>query len=158
MKKISVIVIALLLVSCTANKNNSFKDIFGLHEISFVCNEESYIFYADTNSFLIIDGIYSGVRVLFTGSSCDVLYNDFSISTCPNVFPQLFTFLKLYNAASLGISLVETNEPFVKALLIDSCRFLVYYNQDNFSIDRIVAETENGSFVYRFSVSEDKIE
>ena len=155
MKKITAIFISLLLVSCTANKENAFTDIFNTNEISFVCNEEAYVLCADTNSFLIIDGIYSGARVVFADSSCDIFYKDFSISTYSNVFPHLFAFLKLYKAVSSGAALVETNESFVKALLIDSCRFLVYYNQDNFSIDRIVAETVNGSFVYRFSVSED---
>ncbi len=157
MKRIFCIFLCLILVlvsSCKKTAEGSIKDFFN-QTVVFETMGIKYEYNSQINKFTVISGDYSGMELFFTDTDCTVNFEDFSISTDPFSFPQLKLFYSLFCAYEDNFDSAVKNDDDAYALLIDSFRFLVYYNSVAEKVDKLVAETENGSFEYKVITSED---
>ncbi len=155
LKKIWIIFICLLMCSCSADSDKMIKKFIESEVLYFEYLNTKYEFSVHAGEFTALDGRYKGMTVLFDESGCVIRYGEFSIETQGNNMPYLKAIQQLcYAFKNNGDSAVITDDG-AYALLIDSSRFLVYYNTDNEKIDKLIAETADGVFEYTVLTSEE---
>ncbi|MBO5981973.1 MAG: hypothetical protein J6Q24_05960 [Clostridia bacterium] len=157
MKRIFFVFLCLILAlasSCKKTADESIKDFFN-QTVVFETMGIKYEYNSQIDKFTVLSGDYSGMEMYFTDTDCKVNFEDFSISTDPFSFPQLKLFYSLFRVYEDNFDTAVKNDDGAYALLIDSFRFLVYYNPVAEKVDKLVAETENGSFEYKVITSEE---
>lgn len=152
---LSCLLICLLTRSCKANSQKQIFDFFNQETVRFECMETEYEYNSGTGTFTYLSGDYKGMCVCFAESGCIITYGGFSLKTQPLDMPHLKAFHGLYSAFENSSDSAVTTDDGAYTLLIDSWRFLVYYNKDAERIDTLIAETENGVFEYTVLISEE---
>lgn len=152
---LSCLLICLLACSCKANSQKNILDFFSQETVRFKYMETEYEYNTEKDVFTYLSGDYNGMRVCFAESGCIITYGGFSLKTQPHDMPHLKAFHGLYSAFENYSDSAVTTDDGAYALLIDSWRFLVYYNKDAERIDTLIAETENGVFEYTVLISEE---
>lgn len=155
LKKILVILLCVFLCSCSHSAESEISIFFQREKIYFEYSEITYEFNPKSESFIALNGEYKGMSVSFGTQGCVVNCNEFCIKTETNSFPPLKGFYSLYNAFKNNPSSVVSTDDGAYALLIDSSRFLVYYNTDNKKTEKLIAETADGVFEYTVNASEE---
>lgn len=143
--------------SCKSSTGDKLRDFFN-ETVVFETLGIKYEYNSQSKIFTVLSGDYSGMELLFIDTDCTVNFKDFSISTNPYSFPQLMLFHSLFCAYVENFDTAVENDDGAYALLIDRFRFLVYYNPVAEKVEKLVAETENGSFEYKVVTSEEKID
>lgn len=154
-KKLFVFLLCLMTCSCRANSESGISDFFSQETVHFEYMETEYEYNAEKGSFTYLSGDYMGMCVYFDESGCIITYGGFSLKTQPLDMPHLKAFHGLYSAFKNSFDSTVTADDGAYTLLIDSWRFLVYYNKDAERIDTLIAETENGVFEYTVLISEE---
>lgn len=157
MKRILYIMLCLTVLcvsSCKTNAEDGFESFFN-KPVIFETLGIKYEYDPTKNIFTVLSGDFTGMEMSFTETDCNVSFKDFSINTDPRSFPQLKLFYSLFRAYTENFDTAAKNDDGAYALLIDSFRFLVYYNSVTEKVERLVAETENGSFEYKVIITEE---
>ena len=157
MKRILRIFLCLLIIlmaSCKSGVNDGIEDFFG-RNVVFETMGIKYEYEPQNSTFTVLSGDYSGMKLFYTDTDCTVNFKDFTITTDPFSFPQLKLFYSLFCAYGQSFADAVKNDGGAYVLLIDSFRFLVYYNSVSEKVEKLSAQTENGSFEYKVLTSED---
>lgn len=155
LKRLSIILICVLLCSCSASDGGKIRKFTESKEILFEYAGIKYEFNQEANTFTSKSGALTDTVFSFTESGCIIRCGEVSLKTQANSLPHLKSFYALFEAFKYnGDSAVITDDG-AYALLIDSSRFLVYYNTDAERIDRLIAETADGVFEYTVLESEE---
>ncbi len=141
--------------SCKNTSTDGIEQFFNQTTVVFETSGVKYRYNDPDQTFLVISGDFSGMSLCFVNNECIVSFKEFRINTDPRVFPQLKEFLSLFDAYKNNADAAVINDQNAYALLIDSSRFLVYYNSDICKVHKLVADTESGSFEYKVIDSED---
>ncbi len=158
MKKVFLFVFCFVIIlfsSCNNVNKNNLEKFFQNDTVVFETLGIQYEYNKTDKSFSVLSGDFSGMNVAFTNGECVVRFKEFCIDTDPRAFPQLKSFVSLYAAFKDNLDEFAVNDRNEYVLLIDSSRFLVYYDSNVSKITKLVAETENGSFVYTVVNTED---
>lgn len=157
MKRIFCIYLCLtvmLISSCNVSTEDSIKSFF-VDTVVFETMNIKYEYDSENNRFTVLSGDFLGMVLYFSDNDCIVNFKEFSINTDPRSFPQLNLFYLLFRGYRENFDTAVKNDDGAYALLIDSFRFLVYYNPVTEKVDKLVAETENGSFEYTVITTEE---
>lgn len=158
MKRIIIVllcVFCIFLSACSQDAESEIGALFQAEKVYFKYSGIEYEFVPKSGSFTVLNGGYEGMLVLFNEQGCAASCNGFSIQTKSNSFPPLKGFYLLHNAFERNINSIVTTDDGAYALLIDSSRFLVYYNTDIKKIEKLIAETADGVFEYTVLTSEE---
>lgn len=158
MKKVFLFVFCFVIVlfsSCNNVKKDNLVKFFQNDTVVFETLGIRYEYNETDKSFSVLSGDFSGMNVAFANGECVVRFKEFCIDTDPRAFPQLKSFVSLYTAFKDNLDEFAVNDRNEYVLLIDSSRFLVYYDSNVSKITKLVAETENGSFEYTVVNTED---
>ena len=115
-----------------------------------------YTYSPTSRLFLQQDGLFKGMKVCFTDTGSCAEYGDYILETNLYSFSALYSFDILWRAFydSETETVVSNEGAFV--IIVDSSRFLVYYNEDSEIVRKLVAETVYGVFEYTLTESEEE--
>ncbi len=145
-----------ILCSCTANEQDKLKRFFEKETVDFSCKGVKYTYYPAFRSFSQQDGLFKGMKVYFTDAGSNAEYGDYILETDMYSFSALYSFDKLWRAFSGSETETVVSNEGAFVIIVDSSRFLVYYNEDSEIVRKLVAETVYGVFEYTLTESEEE--
>lgn len=156
-KFIALILISILVLSaCTANEQNKLKYFFEKETVDFSCEGVKYTYSPTSRSFLQQDGLFKGMKVRITDTGSNAEYGDYVLETDLYSFSALYSFDILWRAFSGSETETVVSNEGAFVIIVDSSRFLVYYNEDSEIVRKLVAETVYGVFEYTLTESEEE--
>lgn len=151
-----IMLCAVVLCSCASVNEDKLYSFFQKDDVKFSYEDVTYSYSPFFREFQVENGSFKRMKIKYTDTNCSAEYEGFSIETNIFAFSHLAFFDMLWRAfvdAESDIS-ISDNGAFV--LIVDSSRFLVYYNKDNEYVNKIVAETDYGVFEYMFAETEEE--
>ncbi len=155
MKKCIVSLLLCVIFLCSCGSVNRLNTFFQKESVVFSYTGIKYKYDPSSQSFEQLNGSLKGMIITFDAENCYVTYGDYTLNTDPSVFAAFKAFDILWRNFKIDFENAVLSDDNAFVLIVDSFRFLVYYNKDSEIVGKMVAETEDGVFEYKLSEQEE---
>lgn len=154
LKKCCIVILCFFLVSCSVSVNDKFNRLFEISSVCFLHNDIKYSYSVTEREFTVLNGSFEGMRIRVTENGCTAEIDGYVLETQISAFGFLTAFDLLWQSFTAQADNAVISNDGAYVLIIDSSRFLVYYNKDNDKIEKLISETQYGVFEYTLADTE----